>query len=142
MVCPHNSSYSFYARKFIVDCLYIYQRCACGKNFDFCAFLLKIQIVELSHFCVNMAKRVYGLSAQLLQQFVSQEVFTLQNICTHIKDVHVVRILIFMNFTKKYRLLNLVFLLFVNLAERVHGLSVQLLVQFLCYDVFIFVECD
>jgi len=29
----------------------------------------------------------------------------------------------------------------VNLAERVHGLSVQLLLQFLCYDVFIFVEC-
>ena len=45
------------------------------------------------------------MSMQLLQ-FLRWGVFILQIICTYIEDVQVVRILTFMNFSTKYRLLN------------------------------------
>jgi hypothetical protein len=57
---------------------------------------------------INVTYRVCHLSGLLLPQFLSEEPLILLNVSMDIEDVHVPRILIFINIWENYRLLNLV----------------------------------
>jgi hypothetical protein len=69
-------------------------------DFDCHWYLGKLQVVELSHFwemAAHILYKVHQLSGYLLLQFLSEEPLILLNITMDIEDVHVQRILIFID---------------------------------------------
>jgi hypothetical protein len=103
IICP---AFEWRAYNF-AECLYGYWRCACVKDFDF--DLVKLQVVELSHFW-EMTVHVLYTGYIICPAISSHNFQVLQNVGMDIQfeDMHMQRILIFFNFWKNYRLLNLV----------------------------------